>query len=115
MKAKANNQACETMEQKVKKARESNPGLHMLYVKNACTHLLAINKAIADLGAFSNLNLMDSQTALVKERDKLIETEPAYYEADELLYGVMSHLKKNLRYETHYELRQRTIDESVGD
>ena len=56
---------------------------------------------------------MDSQTALVKERDKLIETEPAYYEADELLYGVMAHLKKNLRYETHYELRQRTIDERV--
>ena len=113
MKAKANNQACETMEQKVKKARESNPGLHMLYVKNACTHILAINKAIADLGAFSNLNLMDSQVALVNERDKLIKTYPAYYEADELLEGMMANIKKNLRYETQCRLREKAIDERV--
>lgn len=97
--------AKQSMEALVKDTRQQNPGLHALYVKNACTHILAINKAIADLGRFSNLNLLDAQQALVLERDKLITTDPAFYVADELLDSLMPYIKKNLRYATQFSTR----------
>ncbi len=65
--------------------RETKPGLHMLYVKWGVTHLQAIDKCVKKLSAFSNGNLNDAICALAKERHKLVTTNAAYADADELL------------------------------
>jgi hypothetical protein len=79
----------------VQEARRENPGLHALYVRTAVQHILALNKAIDDLGRFSNTNLMDAQIALVKARDFLIDTDPAFVDANEILDGIQSSQKPN--------------------
>ena len=66
--------------------RKTNPGLHLLYVKWAVQHLRAIDLAIQSLGRFSNLNLIDSLSALQIERAKLVEGNAAYTEAHAILY-----------------------------
>lgn len=61
--------------------RETNPGLHKLYVEWAITHLVAIKKALKSFYKFSNCNMNGPIEALEKARDKLIEENAAYAEA----------------------------------
>lgn len=65
--------------------RKSNPGLHMLYTKWAVTHLSAIDECLEKLNAFSNLNMLDITSAMRDEREKLVKTNAAYAEAQEIL------------------------------
>ena len=68
--------------------RDSNPHLHMLYVKWAVKHLVAIDKAIECLSDMHNLNLFDIIEAMQIQRDKLINENAAYADADEILNSI---------------------------
>lgn len=59
----------------------NNPALHALYVGWAMHHLIAINKAIDELDAFSNINLLDIIADLRDNRAELINTDEAYRDA----------------------------------
>lgn len=65
--------------------RKTNPGLHRLYVEWAVKHLAVFEKAIQAFSTQSNLNALDGPAALFTERDKLIQTNAAYAEADKLI------------------------------
>ena len=65
--------------------RKENPELHMFYVKSAVQHLRTIDKCVKTLSKYSNLNLWDSQIALDKQRAKLVRTNAAYADANEIL------------------------------
>ena len=69
--------------------REVNPKLHLLSVIQAITHLTEIANRIVRLDNFSNINLIDSITALQSERDELIQNNAAYAEAWEILSGII--------------------------
>jgi hypothetical protein len=64
---------------------ESNPALHGLYVKTAIDHLLTIDRAIKTFHDKSNLNMNGATRALYRERNKLVQENKAYADAQELL------------------------------
>jgi glutathionyl-hydroquinone reductase len=64
--------------------RNSNPKLHALYVKWACTHLTVIDRQIKELQDFANINMLDVAVALEAARMKLVRENPAYKDADEI-------------------------------
>ena len=68
---------------------EGNLKLHLLSVIQAITHLTEIANRIVRLDNFSNINLIDSITALQSERDELIQNNAAYAEAWEILSGII--------------------------
>jgi hypothetical protein len=65
--------------------RTDNPGLHLLYVKWAIMHLRSIDNALKDLERHSNLNLLDIMQAMHVERQKLVDTNAAYADAQEII------------------------------
>ena len=65
--------------------RESNPGLHRLYVEYAVGDLATINKAIKMLDARAHTSLSGVMCAIFAERDKLIAEDAAFAEAARLL------------------------------
>jgi hypothetical protein len=76
--------------------RDSNPGLHLLYVKWAVGHLTLIDGIEKLLFEQSNLNLLDLQIAVSNEREKLVKENAAYADASEVLEQVCnakSHFK----------------------
>ena len=79
------------MEAKVMKTdfKEGNLKLHLLSVIQAITHLTEIAIRITRLDDFSNINPIDSITALQSERDELIQNNAAYTEAWEILSGII--------------------------
>lgn len=79
---------CKTFE---KDYRESNPGLHMLYTKWAIKHLVVIDEFYQKISNFSNLNMMDLLETIKNERAKLILTNAAYADADEILESIKKH------------------------
>lgn len=64
--------------------RTINPGLHLLYTRWAVEHLLLIEKA-KKLLSISNINLIDIQDAMDREKNKLIAENAAYAEAQDIL------------------------------
>lgn len=68
--------------------RESNPGLHLLYVKWAVLHLKEIDNCMEKLLKFSNINLHDVVQAMHLEREKLITENAAYADANEILLSL---------------------------
>jgi len=75
--------------------RETNPGLHALYVRWAIKHLLSIRKCINELSSHSNCNMMDSISALYKEYNKLTKNNAAYEEAHEIItVDIVSFIKE---------------------
>ena len=69
--------------------REASHKLHLLSVIQAITHLTEIANRITRLDDFSNINPIDSITALQSERDELIRNNAAYAEAWEILNGII--------------------------
>lgn len=67
---------------------DSNPGLHLLYVTWAVEHLAQIEECQKLLGRFSNGNLLNIQSAMDRERLKLIQNNEAYAKAQEILNSV---------------------------
>ena len=63
----------------------SNNTMHMLYTKWAVQHLTTIDNCIERITKYSNVNMLDVVQALYDERRKLIENNPAYKDADEIL------------------------------
>ncbi len=78
------------MEERIFKSdfRKENPGLHRLYFKWAITHLITVNKFIKALNDFSNCNTLEIASAVVKAKEKLIEEDAAYFEANEILLQI---------------------------
>lgn len=64
---------------------ENNPGLHLFYVKKAVKHLRLIDNIIDRLGWESSTNLMSLIQSIGEERQKLIDTNPAFKDAREIL------------------------------
>lgn len=64
---------------------ETNPGLHLLYVKYAIGHLRAIDDALKTFSDFSNLNMHGPQQALYEQRLLLVKRNMAYADADEII------------------------------
>ncbi len=62
-----------------------NPGLHQLYVKWACEHLVKIDAALSMFSAIANLNMTGPFAMLADARKMLIATNKAYAEADEIV------------------------------
>ncbi len=65
--------------------RETNPALHLLYVKWAVQHLAMLDRMLAELWGCSNMNMHGPAAALQKERNKLTTYDAAYLDADEIL------------------------------
>jgi hypothetical protein len=65
--------------------RKDNPALHMLYVKTAVQHLSIIDRQIRELSNLANLNMSDMIEAMVAQREKLIEENAAYFDAEHIL------------------------------
>ena len=65
--------------------RVDNPGLHMLYTKWACRHILIIDDSIKRLIAGSGGGVDGPVEALRKERAKLIANNAAYNDAHDIL------------------------------
>lgn len=65
--------------------RSENPGLHMLCTKTAVLHLTQIDKALKEFENCSSLNMNDVWLALWYERVKLLRTNAAYMEAQNIL------------------------------
>jgi uncharacterized 2Fe-2S/4Fe-4S cluster protein (DUF4445 family) len=65
--------------------REENPGLHLLYVKTAVKHLTLIDRMLQVVEDQANLNMLDLLTAMAAERQKLLDTNAAYADAQEIL------------------------------
>ena len=63
-------------------------GLHLLYVKWACKHLVVIDKMIRELGDLSNIHMSEVAEVLFKERNRLVKTNPAYKDANEILVSL---------------------------
>lgn len=66
--------------------RQSNPGLHLLYVKWAVKHLTMLDRMLHELGSCSNINMNDAFRALFNQRRYLVENNPAYGDAHEMLF-----------------------------
>lgn len=65
-----------------------NPGLHQLYVKWACEHLVKIDAALSMLSAIANLNMTGPFTMLADARKMLVATNKAYADADEIVQAM---------------------------
>lgn len=70
---------------------ESNPGLHAIYTRIAVEHLLLIDDMIKQLHECLNSNLCDTIESLNHERDKLVKTDPAYADAQEIIGVIRRH------------------------
>lgn len=68
--------------------RKTAPNLHLLYVKWAVIHLKAIDKCMERLGSFYSLNLLDITEAMRNEREKLVRTNKAYADGQEILTSI---------------------------
>lgn len=68
--------------------RNSNPGLHHLYVTWFIKHLHVLDKAIKEIDNLSSTSMVSVQLALYNERKKLVEENAAYYEANEILKSI---------------------------
>lgn len=68
--------------------RKDKPALHMLYTKSAVKHLVEMEKAIRTFDGFGSLNMRDVTMALIKERDRLVNNNAAYAEAQEILSSI---------------------------
>jgi hypothetical protein len=68
--------------------RQSNPGLHLLYVKWAVAHLAAADRMIRELYGFANLNAREMGVALEDAYARLVATDAAYADADEIVRSV---------------------------
>jgi hypothetical protein len=68
--------------------RKEKPGLHMLYTKTAVKHLTEMDRAIKAFDGFSNLNMLGVTMALIKERERLVNNNAAYAEAQEILSSI---------------------------
>jgi len=88
-----------SIQDKVKEARTANPSLHLLYTGWAVKHILLLNDCMAKLAETSNSNLLAAQSALANAREDLIQTDPAFFEADAILAGIQEYLPKRLRYD----------------
>jgi hypothetical protein len=73
------------MEDSMEDFRETNPALHLLFVKRAVKHLLILDRQIQELHDCSNLNMLDAATNLRTERDALTTENTAYADADEIV------------------------------
>lgn len=71
--------------------RETNPGLHLLYVKWAVVHLTMIRRSMDYLSTASNCNMFPSVAALGTEYEKLVRENPAYADAEEILQSLEPH------------------------
>lgn len=65
--------------------RKTNPTLHLLYVKTAVQHLLILDSFLVRLHNLANLNLVEAISALSKERERLVKTNAAYADAQEII------------------------------
>lgn len=65
--------------------RKENPGLHMHYVKTAVRHLILIDRAIKSFEDCNNFNMYAPAASLSLARAKMIDENPAYADADEIL------------------------------
>lgn len=65
--------------------RKENPALHLLYVKWAVKHLAIINRQIQELCDLSNGTVLDMIVAMQEQRDKLINENAAFADANEIL------------------------------
>lgn len=72
-----------------------NEKCHELYVKWAIKHLLIIRSCLVQLDV-GNLNLLDASAALYKEYYKLVKTNPASAEAEEIIHELYPFLKKKI-------------------
>lgn len=70
--------------------RESNPGLHLLYVKWACRNLQAIDNCVQVLNRLHQTPLNSIICKMLDERSKLVNEDAAYAEADEILKEIKS-------------------------
>ena len=70
---------------------ESNPGLNAIYTRIAVEHLLLIDDMIKQLHECLNSNLQDVITSLNHERDKLVNTNPAYADAQKIIDVIRRH------------------------
>lgn len=68
--------------------RKENPGLHMLYTCTAVEHLRLIDNSIRRMWDTSNLNMHDMIGAMQEQRDKLVNTNAAYAQADAILHSL---------------------------
>lgn len=73
---------------------EKNPGLHLLYVKWAVKHLYEVNKMIIRLDQFHNVNMVDFVLAIIKEKEKIIKSNKAYFDANEIIESIGLGLEK---------------------
>lgn len=60
----------------------------LLYVKRAIRHLVKINAALKDLEAESNVNLMQLVSVIREERQCLLDENPNYFEAADILIDI---------------------------
>ncbi len=65
--------------------RNANPKLHLLYVKWAVQHIKTVRSCMQKLDNFSNCNLMDIVAVMDDELRYLINSNPAYMDAAEIL------------------------------
>lgn len=72
----------------VRDYRDSNPKLHLLYVKWAVEHLSTIDKMAKKLFKFSNTNMYEVGSGLVEAAKKLCRENTAYADADEILRSI---------------------------
>lgn len=94
--------------------RKSKPNLHMLYVKWACQHLVAIDQCLERLDSFSNLNLADIMVAMQEERAKLLRENAAYADAQEILEGI-GHAKAGTLPDVPEAEKEELIDAESDD
>ena len=73
----------------------------VFYTKTAVKHLALLIKQIEELSDQSNLNMYDSMKSLEKSYIKLVEENPNYAEAEEILISIIPFLK-GVRYSGRY-------------
>lgn len=62
--------------------RSANPGLHHLYFKYALVNLRKIDHCIQTLSACANTSLSAMLLAMQEQREKLVQSDAAYAEAE---------------------------------
>jgi predicted RNA-binding protein with PIN domain len=65
--------------------RGDKMSLHLLYTKQAITHLRMIDNTLRKLHEFANTNMIGVASALAEQRDLLVNGNAAYAEADKIL------------------------------
>jgi hypothetical protein len=74
--------------------RNANQKLHLLYMKWAIKHLMALDCIQKEIGEFANGNLLGVQVALERERRTLIQTNAAYFDAQEVLHSIVPYMER---------------------